>query len=303
MNSALKARIIDWLLPLVAFYMRKFPFSAGKLRLFKNFHWRERILPGTTNFGSKMMLRTSDLVQGYIYYFGVWEPNLTAFLTSRFSDSSDRTFVDVGANVGYYTLLASKKSPKGSVVAIEAFPAIHKRLLENIKKNDCANVRALNLAATEVPCVISMYHAGNKNEGATTSMPGKHDTVPVSVDGLPLKDILTEAEIQSVRVIKIDTEGAEFSVLKGLFPLLDRMPKDVEIVVELNPNANSEEEIRFIFDTFQAANYSPYEIFNDYSPESYIYPNSISSLKKIESIPDKQVDVVFSRCSEYELCF
>ena len=74
---------------------------------------------------------TSDLIQGYLYWFGVWEPNLTDFIMRRMSDAPNRVFVDVGANIGYFTTLVAKRHPQSSVVSIEAFPPTVEKLRLN----------------------------------------------------------------------------------------------------------------------------------------------------------------------------
>ena len=59
-----------------------------------------------TTFGAAIAGNTKDLIQRHIFYFGVWEPNLTGFLTTRLNRGD--VFVDVGANIGYFSLLASR---------------------------------------------------------------------------------------------------------------------------------------------------------------------------------------------------
>lgn len=288
-------------LPSVQQYIRHFPFQTGKQTLLRYFMWRERIQITRTIFSTKMKVRTNVLVQGYIYYFGIWEPNLAYFVQSRLECNSNRTFIDVGANIGFFTLLGAKILSTGKVVSIEAFPSIQDRLLENVHLNKYNNIRAVNLAGTDKPCEISMYHAGNSNEGATTSLKGKYQSKPIVVKGLPLSDILFDTEIKTARLIKIDTEGAEYSVLRGLFPILDKMPEDVEVVVKISPNDLNEDEMLYIFSSFKAAGFSPYMLNNDYSTEFYLSFEKVKSLTRMASFPKKQTDIVFSKIDKEHL--
>lgn len=92
------------LIPLAQKYIRYFPFQIWKKELFAFFFWRRRQFTTRTHFGAKMKVTSNDFVQGYIYYFGVWEPNLTHFVTNRLTKNKTRTFIDVGANIGYFSL-------------------------------------------------------------------------------------------------------------------------------------------------------------------------------------------------------
>src|SRR5208282_4953475 len=76
----------------------------------------------TTYFGAHMYCNTSDLIQFFIFHFGVWEPDVSRVI-ERNLDLGD-VFVDAGANVGYYTLLGSRRvGPSGKVISIEASPS------------------------------------------------------------------------------------------------------------------------------------------------------------------------------------
>lgn len=291
------------LVPLVQQYIRNFPVQIGKPILLKYFMWRKRIIITSTLFKTKMKVRTNDLVQGYIYYFGIWEPDLAYFLKNRLECNSSRTFIDVGANVGFFSLLGSKYLKKGKVVSIEAFPSIYDTLIENIKLNQCNNVRTVNVAVVDKPCKVSMYHAGYENEGASTLLTGRYQSEPTVVEGLPLQDILSESEIKATRLIKIDTEGAEYAILLGLFTILDKMRNDVEIVVEITPDALTGGEMQHIFSTFQAAGFFPYTLNNDYSPKYYVSYEKNRSISKMQSLPVKQSDIIFSKTNEEFLYF
>ncbi|SCF63177.1 hypothetical protein GA0115259_100393 [Streptomyces sp. MnatMP-M17] len=70
-----------------------------------------------SRFGARFAVDTQDLIQRYIYLFGVWEPHMTRWLRGRLEPGD--TFVDVGANIGYYSVLASQLVGDGvKVVAI-----------------------------------------------------------------------------------------------------------------------------------------------------------------------------------------
>ena len=77
-------------------------------------------------------------------------------------------FVDVGANIGYFSLLTAKLvGPTGKVLAIEAAPFIFEKLFENIQKNGLQHIHALNLAVSDTDGVASIYAAPEANVGET----------------------------------------------------------------------------------------------------------------------------------------
>lgn len=71
---------------------------------------------------------TQDLIQRYLYLFGAWEPHLTGWLRRRLRPGDG--FVDVGANIGVFSVLAARLvGESGRVVAIEASADVHRRLV------------------------------------------------------------------------------------------------------------------------------------------------------------------------------
>ena len=120
-------------------------------------HWRPHDFVVRTRFAGRMHGNTEDLIQRFIYYFGVWEPDLTAWINGRLQGQQDRIFVDVGANIGYFTILAAKLlANKGQVVAIEASPQTYALMLANLKRNGLVNVQAIYCAALEVKRQVTL---------------------------------------------------------------------------------------------------------------------------------------------------
>ena len=156
------------------------------------------------------------------------EGDVDAFIRSRLREGV--VFVDVGANVGYYTLVASKfVGAVGRVYSIEPVPSTAAVLRVNVKLNGCNNVVVREVAAwsargrlvLKIPA--SMYgYASAVREGAS-----------VTVDASTLDDILRDES--SIQLIKIDVEGAELEVLRGAQSVLRRTRY---VVLELSRNAS-----------------------------------------------------------------
>ena len=120
-----------------------------------------------TRLGSWMTGSTQDLLQRYIYVFGTWEPDITRWVAGRLRPGDG--FVDVGANVGYYALLASKLvGAEGCVVAVEPLPESFVALKANLALNAAMNVRAVNMAASDRKQRLLLYGGAPGNSGPHT---------------------------------------------------------------------------------------------------------------------------------------
>lgn len=139
-------------------------------------------------------------------------------------------FVDVGANIGFYSLLASSVNGRAPVVAFEPHPLGAERLRENAAINGFDNVRVVQAAAGEA--------AGSAALTADLADQNRIQTQPalggasVAVSVVTLDATLADAAIDpaAVAVVKVDTEGFELNVLAGASGLLDAQPGPVWIV-------------------------------------------------------------------------
>ena len=126
-------------------------------------------------------------------------------------------FVDVGANVGYYTLIASKLvGPHGCVYSIEPIPSTVAILRANTKLNNCRNVNMYNVAAWSFRGTLSLKVPSKCYGYASVFRNGTN----VVVDAMTLDEILRNED--SIDCIKIDVEGAELEVLWGAKGTLKR---------------------------------------------------------------------------------
>ncbi len=119
--------------------------------------------------------------------------------------------IDVGANWGYFSCLAACAAPDGVVLAVEPHPVAYARLLETIRRNRLANVRPVRAALLDaVDKTVELVRPVYRQTTSTY--------VRASPTGMPTTtlDQLAEAlGIRSVRLVKIDTEGAELPILRG----------------------------------------------------------------------------------------
>jgi FkbM family methyltransferase len=163
------------------------------------------------------------------------EIRLTKFLTRNLQEGD--TFIDVGAHYGYYTLLASAMiGERGHVYSIEASAHSFGILRENTKSR--RNILIYHNAAGEAPGEIVFYEYPGPLAEYNTIVKGAYadkawirnvkQTIN-KVQTVVLDDLIKANQI-SKAVIKIDVEGGELSVIKGLASSLDQC--DLTIVME-----------------------------------------------------------------------
>jgi len=120
-------------------------------------------------------------------------------------------FIDVGAHGGLYTLLSGKIiGSEGRAIAIEPNPDNLKFLRQNVKLNQLNNVTVIQKAASDEKLKINLHYE-TKKTALTSTMIGASKTVEVETT---LIDEVTE-KYDSIKLLKIDTEGYDLKVLKG----------------------------------------------------------------------------------------
>ena len=303
-GGGMKEKALRAVCATIAAYLRHAPGRFGKQMLWdrvvrRHILWRPLEIEARTLFGAQFTGAFPDLVHGFLYFFGVWEPAVTAMYRSSLRPGD--VVVDVGANVGTHALLAAHLvGPTGHVHAIEASPWIHARLRRNLAANHVRNVTTYNFAATAEPGPVSVFLHEGSNLGGTTILASEAARLSAEqeavVEGRPLPDILPEAALLAARLIKIDVEGAEWLVVQGLREVLPRLRPDAEILVEVNPEtlagfgATLEDFLRL----FSDAGFTAFEIDNRYDGRFYI------EAPRAEPAPlrrrvDGMVDLVFRR--------
>lgn len=157
-----------------------------------------------------------DSVAGEACFTGWYEPQESRICAALLATGD--VFVDLGANWGYFSLVAARLVGRtGLVVSLEPEPRLFGLLSANLEMNGLCNVRALQLAAGEHPGMTGFeaFDADSRNWGTTHSLPS---TVPASFHcaTAPLDDLLDEQGVAAVQLVKIDVEGAEPDVLAGM---------------------------------------------------------------------------------------
>lgn len=209
--------------------------SFGTIFYDRRYH---RLVEYFTINGARLHLDLFEKTQRWIYSQKIFEAGETRFLISKIKEGD--VCVDVGANVGYYTmLLAQQTGQTGKVISIEPELGNFKRLMDNKVLNNFRNIRLYNCAVGQ-KTGKSVLNINPLNHGGNSLIPFKSyktgDTVfdkdkvieeygekalfqPVDV--MRLDDILLNEGVEKVDVLKIDVEGFELEVLNGAKNLIE----------------------------------------------------------------------------------
>lgn len=256
--------------------------------------WRELRLPCRTQFGAPMWAQPTQFVENRILFFGVWEPNITAWFM-RLLKPGD-VVLDVGANVGYYTLLSSKLvGSAGKVYAVKPSPSIRGRLENNLRLNHPDNVSVLPFAAWSSQGQAT-FHIHGKDCGSSSLSTLEDCAATETVDLVRLDDVLDRRDAARLRIVKLDIEGAEYHALQGLRATLAAAPNAV-VLCELNPallsalGGSIEEVALLVGELGFRGNVVP----NDYRVEAYLQGQRTASCEPLRGPVTEAIDTLFCR--------
>ena len=163
-----------------------------------------------------------------VLYCGLYDYDDMNFLL-RYLRAED-SFLDIGANIGVYTLLAASKIHSGSIYSFEVLPKNYERLQENLKLNQFEQVKTYKVAVSDCTGTIALNLAeGDSMPFITQTATEKTITVPTDT----LNNLLQNQPLTNLTLAKMDIEGAEILALKGANSLLKKQRPHVWIL-EIN---------------------------------------------------------------------
>lgn len=160
---------------------------------------------------------------------GIREPGATETLRTVLANVKERRsstihVFDVGANVGYFALLeANILGDQGQIYAIEAEPENAARLKHNVERNGYENIDVLQIAAGAERTQLDLSVKSSSNVHRISEIrPDKEPVETVPVDAYPLDALIREREIpdDELVIVRIDVEGYETHVFRGMTELL-----------------------------------------------------------------------------------
>jgi FkbM family methyltransferase len=156
-------------------------------------------------------------------YFGLYDLQEITLLKKALRPGE--VFLDIGANVGYYSLIASSLvGYKGQVHAFEPIPENANKITTALGRNGISNVRVNQVAVGDKDGTF-VFYVGNaelSNSGWASIVPSKRRPCTLTVPKISIDRYLYDNEINSVSFLKIDVEGAEPDAIAGMSSLLEQ---------------------------------------------------------------------------------
>jgi FkbM family methyltransferase len=215
-----------------------------------------------TTFDNDIRIITSlsDHIESQVFWQGFQEADEGAIKILKNRLPVDGIFIDVGANIGTFTLVAAHQASRGQVHAFEPSAHHFARLARNVKLNHFSNVvlnrKGLYDQQGEAVLFLPSRTGEMNNSGAASLYPGNEaKQVSEAISLVRLDDYIRDKNIERVDIIKIDIEGAEVKALIGAKSSLMRLRPLVIMELDL--------------DNLSRAGYSPGEVLELWNSINY----------------------------------
>ncbi len=185
----------------------------------------------TPGDGAQLEVELSDRIARQMWG-GCYEPHVRRCLEALLRAGD--TFIDVGAHIGYLTLVgACQVGAAGRVFAFEADPGLYGKLARNVEPLPW--VRAFHAAVWENSATLVFERSSFLHEsgwGTLTTVRDLGKGEHAAVEAVSLDDWCTRLKVMAIRAVKIDAEGSEAAILRGARETLERFRP--ALVVEVN---------------------------------------------------------------------
>lgn len=153
--------------------------------------------------------------------YEVQETDMVCRLLRYFKDDEDFVMFDVGANVGWYSLNASKCIPALKLYAFEPGPITYQRLVNNLELNGIKRETAINVGFYKENGKLDFYYDKTRSGASSLINIQEKDAIEkISVDMIKMDDWAEENNVGKVDFIKCDVEGSELFVYEGGMELI-----------------------------------------------------------------------------------
>jgi FkbM family methyltransferase len=265
-------------------YVHRSPIVRGKTRLLK---LTSSFLIAQLEDGPWMRVTGLSGTEWQLFKKETKEPGaVTAF---RSLLKPGLTILDVGANVGYFSLIAASLTGiTGRVIAFEPTPSVFDRLQENIALNHLANVTAVRIAVSDENGTAPFFVNPDMEDSEGNSLLQAAVASGASQIRVPLTtlDVATsQLGLKRIDLLKIDVEGNEIKVLRGAHGIL-RGAHPPQILMEINPQ------------TLNAAGFTPEAVFKELRDIGYRW-TIVDEIPWRDTVTKNILASPNNRCPEY----
>lgn len=233
-------------------------------------------------YGVLFIVQMNDLMSQPLF-FGL---HMDEVLCLKSFFPKNAVVIDVGANIGRWSLLSAKLFQTKKIYSFEPFLKTYHRLRKNISLNSSLNIETFNLALNNKSELVTMATASEKNSGMNFISNTKSNSIN-QVESVTLDFFIQSHDIKKIDLMKIDVEGFEMNVLKGAQQMIQQ--HHPVIICEIN-------------DTLLAKNKtSPKNVFDflvDHKYQIKKLPNmeTVSILQPLENIHFDIIALPDERC-------
>ena len=196
---------------------------------------RDLLTARTDHFDLTLRVKTKDVIGRHLYKYGAHEPKTTEFLKTNLIVEHGDVIFDIGANIGWYSLIFDKVAhgKKIDIFAFEPDPSNFRLLKQNIEQNSADKVTAIQAAIADTAGKQNLHLYGSTNLGRH-SMLAIHEGETVEVESMRLDDFWQSQKLgdRIPRFIKMDVEGFELMALKGATDVIAKCPM---VMLEYSP--------------------------------------------------------------------
>lgn len=269
-------------------YSRSNKFNLGQWRLIKFLlPWSRKIgknfgvVEVKTKFNFRMSLNMSDWLAQHVFVTGDYEPATSKLICEKLQQG--QCFVDIGANIGYFSLLASKiVGESGQVIGFEPVEGTREKFDHNVKINGINNIKVEPYAISDSNGSSEIFVGPEEHCGISSLTQPHNFTAKQHVELRTLDSLISDTKIN---FIKIDVEGYELKALRGMTTIIEKNSPDFICEVTEDFLKNAGDSTADLFDFFNKYNYSAFRI--DY--------DGLKKVHDILSCTKKQCNVYFSK--------
>jgi len=234
------------------------------------------------NYGQK------DYISKSIINSRAWEPNITNIfnniIENNVSVSSNHTIIDIGCNIGYFSLICAKHNNVSNIYSVDGNSTNINMLSLSCKRNGLSNINLINKCISEK---VSYFKPSNKEFAESVGNIGglsfEESNDMTGVISTSIDSLISENKINRVLIMKIDIEGGELNALKGAIHTLNTNVVE-NIIIEITPKINNDS--MQILEILKDTNYNLYNIPHQ---ETGLLTHNKSYLQQIMSSPIQNI--------------
>lgn len=265
----------------IASFLRDFRFPhLVKYAFFLLIRRKQILVNSKINFSdAKIQLNLGEFIGYWIFMNGSYEEEWISYISKLVKD---KVFLDIGANIGIYSLSLFKSARQ--TFAFEPENETYARLVNNIKVNSITNIKTVKKAVTNKKTSKLTLYINKENMGLSSLKIAYNEGKQI-IQATNLDAFIKEQKITKIGLIKIDVEGSELDVLAGAPNTLSKLGPP--ILIELNglilkPMGRSPMDI--------------YKVLTKYNYRPFLLKNGkLTSLKVSDLTLDMNCNVLFTK--------